>query len=96
MSRYPNPLYDQFAAELNPQLKPPEADIKISPNYMVRSNPQYTEYEVSIYSKVFCLWFTKSSVSAAELSLELKPQAKNIRISPNFTYDAISPPTNRI
>jgi hypothetical protein len=32
MSRYPNPLYDQFAAELNPQLKPPEADIKINPN----------------------------------------------------------------
>ena len=31
MSRYPNPLYDQFVAEL----KPPEADIKISPNYMV-------------------------------------------------------------
>jgi hypothetical protein len=32
MSRYPNPLYGQFAAELNPQLKPPEADIKIRPN----------------------------------------------------------------
>jgi hypothetical protein len=32
MSRYPNPLYDQFAAELNPQLKPQKADIKISPN----------------------------------------------------------------
>jgi hypothetical protein len=32
MSRYPNPLYDQFAAELNPQLKPPEADIKTIPN----------------------------------------------------------------
>ena len=32
MSRYSNPLYDQFAAELNLQLKPPEADIKISPN----------------------------------------------------------------
>jgi len=31
MSRYPNPLYDQFAAELNPQLKPPEADVRISP-----------------------------------------------------------------
>ena len=38
------------------------------------------------------LWFNKSSVSAAELNLELKPQAKNIRISPNLTYDAISPP----
>jgi len=59
---------------------------------MVRSHPQYTEYEVSIYSKEFCLWFTKSSVSTAELSLELKPQANNIRISPNLTYDAISPP----
>jgi len=32
MSRYPNPLYDQFAVKLNPQLKPSEADIKISPN----------------------------------------------------------------
>ena len=32
MYRYPNPLYDQFAAELNPQLKPPESDIKIIPN----------------------------------------------------------------
>jgi hypothetical protein len=31
MSRYLNPLYDQFAAELNPQLKPREADIKIRP-----------------------------------------------------------------
>ena len=48
---------------------------------MVRYHSQYTEYEVSIYSKVFCLWFTKSSVSAAELSLELKPQANNIRKS---------------
>jgi len=59
---------------------------------MMRSHPQYTEYEVSIYSKVFCLWFTNSSVSAAKLSLELKPQAKNIRISPHLTYKAISPP----
>jgi len=32
MSMYTNTLYDQFAAELNPQLKPPENDIKISPN----------------------------------------------------------------
>ena len=32
MSRYPNPLYDQFVAELNLQLKPPETDIKIIPN----------------------------------------------------------------
>jgi hypothetical protein len=31
-SRYPNPLYDQFAAELNVELKPQENDIKISPN----------------------------------------------------------------
>ena len=59
---------------------------------MVRYHPQYTEYEVSIYSKVVCLWFTKSSVSTAELSLELKPQANNIRISPNLTYNAISHP----
>ena len=61
MSRYPNPLYDQFAAELNPQLKPPKPDIKISPNLIY-------EYEVSIYSTVVCLWFTKSSVYAAELT----------------------------
>jgi hypothetical protein len=45
---------------------------------MVRYHPQYTEYEVSIDSKVVCLWFTKSSVSAVELNLELKPQEKNI------------------
>ena len=32
MSRYPNPLYDPFAAELNLQLKPLETDIKIIPN----------------------------------------------------------------
>jgi UDP-glucose 6-dehydrogenase len=32
MSRYPNPLYDQFAAKLNLQLKPPEDDIRRSPN----------------------------------------------------------------
>ena len=57
----------------------------------MRSHPLDTEYEVSIYSKVFCLWFTKSSVSAAELSLELKPQANNIRISPNLTYDDLTP-----
>jgi len=63
---------------------------------MVWSHPQYIEYEVSVYSKVFCLWFTKSSVSAAELSLELKPQAKSIIIRPNVTYDAISPPIDWI
>jgi hypothetical protein len=59
---------------------------------MVRSHPQYTKYEVSIDSKEFFLWFTKSSVFAAELNLELKPQANNIRIRPNLTYDAISHP----
>jgi hypothetical protein len=32
MSRYPNPLYDQFAAELNLELKPQKNDIKINPN----------------------------------------------------------------
>jgi len=58
---------------------------------MVRSHTQYTEYEVSIDSKVVCLWFTKSSVPAAELNLKLKSQADNIRISPNLIYDAISP-----
>jgi hypothetical protein len=41
MFRYPNPLFDQFAAELNLQLKPPEADIKIIPFfiYMVLYHP---------------------------------------------------------
>jgi hypothetical protein len=58
---------------------------------MVWSHTQYTEYEVSIDSKVVCLWFTKSSVSAAELNLKLKSQADNIKISPNLIYDAISP-----
>jgi len=62
----------------------------------MRSHPQYTEYEVSSDSEVVCLWFTKSSVSTAELNLELKPQANNIRISPNLTYDAISPPIDWI
>jgi len=57
MSRYPNPLYDQFVAKLNLQLKPQEIEIKIISNliYMVRSHPQYIEYEVSIDSKVVCL-----------------------------------------
>jgi hypothetical protein len=32
MFRYLNPLYDQFAAKLNLQLKPPEDDIRRSPN----------------------------------------------------------------
>jgi hypothetical protein len=59
---------------------------------MVLSHLQYIEYEVSIDSKVVCLWFNKSSVSAAELNLKLKPQANNIRITPKFTYDAITPP----
>ena len=63
---------------------------------MVWSHPQYTEYEVSIYSKVVGLWFTKSSVSAAELNLELKTQANNIRISPNLTYGVISLPIDLI
>ena len=49
---------------------------------MVLSHLQYIEYEVSIDSKVVCLWFNKSSVSAAELNLKLKPQANNIRITP--------------
>jgi hypothetical protein len=32
MSRYPNPVYDQFVVKLNLQLKPQEDDIKISLN----------------------------------------------------------------
>ena len=58
----------------------------------MQSHTQYSEYEVSIDSKVFYLGFTKSSVSAAELKLELKPQANNIRISPTLIYDVIPPP----
>jgi hypothetical protein len=43
MSRYPNPLYDQFVAELDLQLKPQENDIQISPNliYNVISHPKH-------------------------------------------------------
>ena len=59
---------------------------------MVRSHTQYLDYEVLIDSKEFYLGFTKSSVSAAELKLELKPQANNITISPTLIYDAIPPP----
>ena len=74
MSRYPNPLYDQFVAELNLQLKPPEIDIKIILNLICRAIAyQYSDNEVSIDSKVFYQGFTKSSVSAAKLKLELKP-----------------------
>ena len=43
---------------------------------MLRSHTQYIEYEVSIDSKVVCLWFTKNSVSTAELNLKLKPRIK--------------------
>jgi len=41
MSRYPNPVYDQFMVKLNLQLKPQEDDIKISPNliYGALSSP---------------------------------------------------------
>ena len=35
MSRYPNPLYDQFMTELNLQLKPSKADIKIRPQFSI-------------------------------------------------------------
>jgi hypothetical protein len=31
-----------------------------------------------------------------ELNLELKPQVKDIKISPNLTYNAIYHPINRI
>jgi hypothetical protein len=44
-----------------------------------------------VITRFASLWFTKSSVSAAELNLELKPQANNIKISSNLTYDVISP-----
>jgi hypothetical protein len=51
---------------------------------MVRSHPQYIKYEVWIDSKVVCLWFTKSSVSAAELNLELKNSSKIYQNKPKF------------
>jgi hypothetical protein len=63
---------------------------------MMRYHPQYTEYEVSIDSKMVCLWFTKSSVSTAELNFELKPQVNDIRISSNWIYDVILPPIDII
>jgi hypothetical protein len=31
MTRYPNPLYDQFTSELNLQLRPQETNIQMSP-----------------------------------------------------------------
>jgi hypothetical protein len=62
---------------------------------MVRSYPQYTEHEVSMDSEVVCLWFTKSCVYTAELSLELKPQANDIKIRPNLICGVISYPIDR-
>jgi hypothetical protein len=47
-------------------------------------------------SEVLWLWLNKSSVSAAELNFELKPQANDIRISSNWIYDVILPPIDRI
>jgi hypothetical protein len=96
MSRYPNPFYDQFAAELNLQLKPPEADIKISSNLMV----DIILYTQNIKFQLILRWFAYSSLRvvffAAELNLELKPQANYIKISLNFTYILISPSIDRI
>jgi len=40
--------------------------------------------------EVVFLWFTKSCAYAAELNLELKPQAHDITISSNLIYGAIS------
>jgi len=36
-------------------------------------------------------WFTKSSVVATNLNLELRPQANEINISPNLIYVVITP-----
>ena len=63
---------------------------------MLRYHPEYIQYGFSIDSEVICLWFTKNSVSTAELNLELKPQANDIQICPNLTYNAISHPINGI
>jgi len=43
MSRYPDPVYDQFAVKLNLQLKPQEADIKISPNLIFETIKELLE-----------------------------------------------------
>jgi hypothetical protein len=58
---------------------------------MVQSHPQYTEYEFLSISKMVFLWFTKNSVSAAELNLKLKPQENDIKTSQKFIHVAISP-----
>jgi len=49
---------------------------------MVLSHPAYTEYEVSSNSKVFCLWFIKSCISAAEL--RIKSSSKLYQNKPKF------------
>jgi hypothetical protein len=46
MSRYPNPVYDQFAAKLNLQLKPHANDIKIRPNFI----------HVAISPSLYIIW----------------------------------------
>jgi hypothetical protein len=91
-------MHDQFVTELNLQLKPQETDMRISLKliYIFLFHPQYIAYEVSIDSKMVCLWFTRSSVFAAELNVELKSHAYDIKISPNFTYVSISPPIDII
>jgi len=38
----------------------------------------------------------KSCISAVELIIELKPQANDIKISPNFIYVTISLPIDKI
>jgi hypothetical protein len=68
-------------AKLNIQLKPQEADIKISPNLI------YNAMKFQLIRK----WFTKSSVVATNLNLELRPQANEINISPNLIYVVITP-----
>jgi hypothetical protein len=42
------------------------------------------------------LYFTKNCVSAIELNLELKPQANDVKISPNLIYGAISSPVDKL
>jgi hypothetical protein len=51
MSKYPNPLYEQFVAELNLQLKPPEDNIKIS-SYLIYGVGRI-ELRIKISSKLF-------------------------------------------
>ena len=75
-----------------------EPPIKTSCKWYQNKTKFYTSCDLTLnrHNMDFQLIFTKNNVSAAELNLKLKPQANDIKISSNFTYDAISPLINRI